>query len=478
MDSLARLIRAFALVFTLGLLCGGVWAHGSVAVKTGTPWKCVDSADVANFAISLDANLACDEMVGKKAKTTQSGLYTYTFSYGPMSCGQGATSRYCSSTVTRSAIFTTGGASAGTTTFVYSASAGALPPQSTCASGGVLTTLNGSSTEVCPCPIGTRPETSGGEAICRPYQCGMPGSYSPVTQPDIGVATVGNACMAGCLVKPASIKAGTDGKLWATWPFYATGQTCDGKPDERGEPIYTPDSKIMDPPVPCGANQCPGTVNGASICVPCKGTQVDGPSTAASGVTPGKDPAGEIKGSETKTECTGTQCTTTTTHKDANGNVIGTETKTQEKESFCQQNPTLQICKEGRFGGACSSGFTCDGDAVQCALAKEVHRSSCEWEKVDPITRSVGEAAIATNGEARPFGHPGANAETSSVAFSSRIDQTDRLPGGGCPVDVAFTGAFGRSFVIPFSSMCSKLQLIGQLAVAVSMLAAAFIVFK
>ncbi|WP_416383968.1 virulence factor TspB C-terminal domain-related protein [Roseateles microcysteis] len=62
------------------------------------------------------------------------------------------------------------------------------------------------------------------------------------------------------------------------------------------------------------------------------------------------------------------------------------------------------------------------------------------------------------------------------MSFASAIDQTNRL-GGGCPSDVSISYA-GRSWVIPWSQHCDKLQLIGNLMVSVCMLAAAFIVFR
>jgi hypothetical protein len=61
----------------------------------------------------------------------------------------------------------------------------------------------------------------------------------------------------------------------------------------------------------------------------------------------------------------GTPPTVTETTTDANGGTITTE---QDKKTFCQENPTAQICKgddESIFNGACSGGFTCEGDAIQ-----------------------------------------------------------------------------------------------------------------
>lgn len=131
------------------------------------------------------------------------------------------------------------------------------------------------------------------------------------------------------------------------------------------------------------------------------------------------------------------------------------------------------MCKKSGFGGSCGA-YTCDGDAIQCAIAERIHKSACQWETVDQALVTAGTDAIS--GGSQPAGHPFADPTISAVQFSSVIDQTNRL-GGGCPADVAVSVG-GRSFVIPWSAQCDKLQLVGQLMVAVSMLAAAMIVFR
>lgn len=147
--------------------------------------------------------------------------------------------------------------------------------------------------------------------------------------------------------------------------FKQTGKSCGGNDLSTTVPVDSGETKLGDPPVPCGANMCPGSVNGAHVCVPCKASEAPGPSTAASGATPGNDPGNSIKGSETKTECNGTHCTTTTIYRDAAGNIVGEAKKTEEQASFCEENPALQICKDSMFGGACASGFTCEGDLAR-----------------------------------------------------------------------------------------------------------------
>jgi hypothetical protein len=77
--------------------------------------------------------------------------------------------------------------------------------------------------------------------------------------------------------------------------------------------------------------------------------------------------------------------------------------------------------------------------------------------------------------KAQPQGAP-TPANTTDMSFSSVINQTDLL-GGGCPADTTFQIA-GSSMSIPFSQLCGPLQMLGSLMVGLSMLAAAFIVFR
>lgn len=311
---------------------------------------------------------------------------------------------------------------------------------------------------------------------CKQYTCPPSGSYSAVTQPDQKVANAGDGqCSGGCSYTPSSWKVGADGQIWATWPFKSTGKFCGGDPKPGTTDVDSGEKNTNNPaPIPCGANQCPGTVNGQAVCVPCKGQQEQGPSSSASA------PAGAASGaqtgsSDTKTTCDGVSCTTTTTTKDANGNVTGTVDKTQKQESFCKENPQSSLCKQSSFGGACAA-TTCEGDAVQCAIAADQYKRNCQWFD-DPATdglKQKGDAAMT--GELQGGDHPANAATSQSVSFASTIDQTDRL-GGGCPQDVVVT-VLGKSITMPMSKACAPLQLVGQLAVAVTMLICAFIVFK
>lgn len=327
----------------------------------------------------------------------------------------------------------------------------------------------------CACPTRYMAKSNGVD--CYQYTCPPSGGYSAITQPDQLVQNAGDSlCTGGCGYQPSSWKVGQDGKIWATWPFKSTGSFCGGAPSPTNPAIDTGELNSKNPaPVACGANQCPGTVNGTTMCVPCQKQTEQGPSTSASA------PAGSASGpgsttTTTQTECNGVTCTTTKTTTDpATGAVVGSTSTTQKQESFCQENPTSTICKQSMFGGSCGA-ITCDGDAIQCAIAADQYKRNCQWfdDPAGPAMQAKGQGVMTDLSQ--PADHPYTTATSTSVSFSSAIDTTDRL-GGACPVDqsVAF---MGKTLTLPFSQLCGPLSWLGNLLVGLTMLACAFIVFK
>lgn len=464
---MAHISRLIVLLLVL-LAPARSWAILTVPSGSAQQYRCQNPSNSVWYYGNGSLSAACSVMAASAGTDVTSGGYRKVKTWEVQSC----TASSCTMKVTEVATCVpAGGCGFPGTTYSYPVVVGNLV--------GTVVTCPSDSTavgSVCQCNSGFRPDGAG--AACVPYSCPAGGSYSAVTQPDQLVPNAGdNQCDGGCEFKPSSWKAGADGKIWATWPFVSTGKVCGGAKMPTDPKYETGDLNNKNPaPVACPANQCPGNYNGANICVACSGTKVDGPSTAASGTTPTNDTSGTIKGEQKSTDCTGTSCTTTTTYKDANGNTVGTKTETKDQKSFCQENPTLSICKESAFGGACAGGFTCNGDGVQCALAKEVHKRNCEWYgDVDQARKQRGLDAMSAG--IQPDGHPAKSPDSAGMDFGSRIDQTDRL-GGGCPVDVTVAGPMGMSFTLPFSSMCDKLQTIGRVMVGICMLAAAVIVFK
>jgi hypothetical protein len=467
MDIVARLI--FVCLALLPSLSFGI---GSTPVQLVELWACSGRLGLKESSSAFGACSAAYAGVGESGEGT--GFRTVTV-YKVLSCGpEGGSETVFRCVVEREETRTliSSGDVVSRETYSGHLLAGKRAPEYKCGPGATQTGTG--STSVCACNSGFAPDPATNQ--CKQYACPPSGGYSAVTQPDQKVANAGDIiCSGGCGQQPSSWKVGEDGQIWATWPFKSTGRFCGGDASASEPSVSTGEQNSQNPaPVACGTNQCPGNVNGAAVCVPCKKQVEEGPSTSAS--APGGSASSPGAGSSsTSVECNGVNCTTTTVTRDGAGNVVGSAQKTEKQESFCKENPESSLCKKSSFGGTCGT-TTCEGDAIQCAIAADQYRRHCQWfdDSAAAQLADVGNAAIT--GQARPDGHPANAPDAQSVAFSSSIDMTDRL-GGGCPSDVAVNVA-GRSVAIPFSSMCGNLQLVGGLMVGFCMFVAVLIVFR
>ena len=285
-----------------------------------------------------------------------------------------------------------------------------------------------------------------------------------------------DGCKGGCKIllrsgwydKTANVTWGRD--------WLQTGSSCTVGDNEVLAPT---DSKVTEAQK-CGAGLCPGTVNGQTVCVACTSprettTNKDASSevnTPASGVSSAT--SSSSSGSST-TKCEGDKCTTTTTTTTTNpdgSKTDKTSTKEQPKSDFCTDNPRSAICKEGgTWGGSCGA-FSCDGDAVTCAIAQASWKSACALD-IEPTDSKVQAGNTALSGGDRPAGHPGNN--PSSSLFTANLDQTNPY-GSTCPADIPLN-VMGNVVSIPLSSACDTFKFMGQVAVAFTLLAAAFVIF-
>jgi hypothetical protein len=147
---------------------------------------------------------------------------------------------------------------------------------------------------------------------------------------------------------------------------------------------------------------------------------------------------------------------------------VSTSTQTGD---YCKDNPSLPICKASNFGGSCTAGFICDGDAAQCASARGIWETRCLIDKFDfevknTALNGLGKSATDLIGD--PSDHPRkAKIDKSLGSF----DNTNPFA-STCPPDYVFT-VLGQQQTIPFAGMCSLLVLMGQLLVGLTMLASA-----
>lgn len=284
----------------------------------------------------------------------------------------------------------------------------------------------------------------------------------------------------GCAAYPSFAGKAPDGRWYANGPFTSAGFSCSGGTSSGGS---APD--VQEPPMKCENGTCPGTGPGGNLmCVPCSDTKDKAPETKDSTTTNNPD------GSTTKTDvttnkqttCTGEKCTTTTTttttttQTPAGGGTptvtTTTESKTDEepKEDFCAAHPTSEQCKKSTFGGQCGGGFRCDGDAVQCAMAKEQHARMCQL--IDTPSEWSTKGMTAMNDVAVPADHPGNSANVTTVSVAGGFDQTPMIS-GSCPSDISIRGAS-----IPLSRVCTPAGWLGNFLVALTALVCLGIVFR
>lgn len=287
-----------------------------------------------------------------------------------------------------------------------------------------------------------------------------------------------DGCNQGCsMVLSSGWYDKTANTTWGTWN--QTGSSC-----TAGTPsVLTSNDPKVEAAKQCAAGTCPGTVNGQSVCVPCdktKQTTTASKSESASETPSGaSSPASSGSSSEEEseqTECKDGQCTTNkkTVGVGADGKKTEKNEKTVQPQSkYCEANPKASVCKgtQSSWGGSCGS-FSCDGDAVTCAIAQASWKSACAID-IDETDPKVTAGNAAMSGGDRPGDHPGNTPEQN--AFTANIDQSNPF-GSECPADIPLD-VMGQSVSIPLSHACDSLKFMGQVAVAFAMCAAAFIVF-
>lgn len=165
---------------------------------------------------------------------------------------------------------------------------------------------------------------------------------------------------------------------------------------------------------------------------------------------------------QTRTTCTGTTSGTTT----------------EAQSGFCEKNSKDKQCDgEGTdtsFGGTCAGGFKAvSDDAVINAMAEETFRQNCKVNP-DDASQVLGRTEAAKTGN-QTTDNP--NNSAASIGPSS-FDNSDAIGAGAvCVADKSIT-LFGHTGTLPFSKVCSSLELLGIALVAVSSLLAARIVTR
>lgn len=252
-------------------------------------------------------------------------------------------------------------------------------------------------------------------------------------------------------------------------------------------------SDVDAPALVCPTGQVPGTVGGNPACVPATQSVTSSSSSASAPAGAASAPASRVTDSagnsldvppggstQSSTTCNGSACSTTTTVYNSSGVAVGSLSSTTPKDSFCAENPETTICKSSSFSGSCAGSFACDGDAVQCAIARDQHVRNCtlfDSTHADATggltTISDGNAATGPYGTA--IGTPGNPLEVDVGGMMAAGPGNSYS--SACPADIVYTTSFGV-ITIPLASACPALQLAGQIAVAFTLLSSALMLAR
>lgn len=343
------------------------------------------------------------------------------------------------------------------------------------------------------CPSGYTLDSGG--ATCT----GMPPATCTAKQPITGVfdtptpthlnadttaaqmksATQG--CLAGCTTElnPKGVDwvsyDDNTGAHFVTANLRQTGATC----TTGSTPVTTSQNQTQKDCIASGRSF--GQVNGLDVCLP-KGTagsvQVTTPSetikTTPDGTTERKklttaNPDGSI-----------TTIITTT----INNSPPTTETQTQDRKTFCEENPNSKLCKDSFINPSCQ-GFSCDGDAIQCSIAKRAYDDRCEANisktQIDSMSQNIiGQGLVNGNYTSDVQSYLSQNGQGSGtiVNVPNSLTETGNSSFSGSQIQDLTQTVDGKTFTLPFSKVNYWFIVFGNVLLALTYFAAYKIVTK
>lgn len=428
MDSFQRLAR-LVVFFIVGLMLGGAtsFAFASSSYAPTNAWSYPWSTNTGNFA-SVAAVCAYDVALPSWATASPGYTFTCVNVNQPANPVPGESQGTYQVKAQKGAnVFYTA-----RVTYYYSR----------CPDGGTL--QNGMCVIPDNCPAAGTPQSSGwflmGSSPTSPFNA-VTCAGSCLVSFD-GTAPAGTATVSG--VKQYYARG--------TWQYLGPSNTCTGG-------STTPPAQTSLPADTCAPGMQGGYVNGKWTCVNPSTGETQPQSTPAP-----QTPKTENKETTTTTNPDGSTTTTTTTdHGDGsqtvtvtitqpNGDKEETTTHTpadkDEHETFCEENPDSPICKDSNFGGDCGS-FTCDGDAIQCAIAQHQHQKRCDDENAYMQNSYIAQAKTILEGGSDSVTDPIATPETRALGS---FDTSDMLT-PGCPAPRSYT-VLGGSFTINYQPFC------------------------
>jgi len=152
-------------------------------------------------------------------------------------------------------------------------------------------------------------------------------------------------------------------------------------------------------------------------------------------------------------------------------------------DDYCKKFPNDSKCIKSSFGGSCGGAFNCNGDAIQCAIAREQHTRNCALidAKVPGYESLVGEAGSMA-GEA---GSLKGRIEERNLAdkFDFGMNAADGNV-GACLIadkDISlgnFPGFTGGTVKIPLSMICTYGPMIRAMLLFAGALSCAFLFYN
>ena len=298
-------------------------------------------------------------------------------------------------------------------------------------------------------------------------------------------------CSSGCSVSTKSLdacwKGITTGNYRCDFTVSNTGGTCSNADAITAQPRPGPEeaTPITSAPqkadnavgCPKGTTQAGMSSDGVPLCV---GTGTN-PSTGTSSMskTGPEQVTNNPDGSTVKTQATdvtnsdGSVTTTTkTTTTAADGTVTVKVTSStgntpsgaagkpvtngadgKDAKNICQTNPELTMCKNSTVSGDCDAGYSCTGDAIQCATMQAARAMQCKQKKDEDELKassfySTGKA-IAEGNDPLKSSLPGVgNAE---IVQMKTPEASGWLGGGSYFKDKTIDLGDGHSLVLPLS---------------------------
>lgn len=260
------------------------------------------------------------------------------------------------------------------------------------------------------------------------------------------------------------------------------------KPDGTATYICHEVKEFVDP----GKVDC-GEVNGQWTCIAKQPAPVNEKSETTTEVveTPKADGSKEVVTTTTTnvTNCTSVgACTTTgstttkTTVINADGSSGGTTSsctgsgcpdssgKTQaDREKEAAEEEAQEGKVEG--GASCETPPVCSGDAIQCAVLQQQHKTRCDAEKARDFESVKGEIDTMLSGsEFQP-------SEELTVNVPSIIGQGARFLPAGCPAPMTTT-VIGRAVALSFEPVCTAAESLAPLILIMSALGALLVVTR